>query len=153
MRSKFFVYVHNPPFNIFQQDYFKGLSREEIIKTYYLSKHGIIESKRDKFFDKSYILPSIQYKTLYLMDRNNKEIAYIIQKIEQKHNQVYNIPVDHIEMKCTEIIYKQTFFNIIERTEVVQEKIFHRIFIELNCELNEYVLNELRKVLLLFHAP
>ena len=153
MKSTYNVYVQNPPHNVFDQEYFKKLQFEKRVKTYYLSQHGLFEQRNEKMFDVTFIPSSIEHKTLYLMDDKNKEIAYIVQKISQTNRRVYNIPVDHIKMICTEFIYKQTLFNIIKRKEVVQDKTFHRIFIELKCELNDYVLNELSKVLLLFHAP
>ena len=153
MKSKFCIYVQNPSFDVFNQDYFKGLASETKEKMYFLSKHGIIESRQNKLFDVSYLPNTIEYQTLYLMDESNKEIAYILQKVEQSNQRVYQIPLEFTEMKCTEVRFKETFFDIVNRREVIQNKVFNRIFFELNCDMNDYVINELRKVLLLFHAP
>ena len=153
MKGKFCIYVQNPSFDVFNQEYFKGLTSETEEKMYFIGKHGIIELRQNKLFDISYIPSTIENQTLYLMDQSNKEIAYILQKIDQSNQRVYQIPLEHVEMKCTDVRFKETFFDIVKRREVIQNKVFNRIFFELNCDINDYVINELRKVLLLFHAP
>ena len=150
--SPYMIYVQNPIHDVFNSDYFKKLQHKTQDKKYYLSKHGLYESKHGKLYDISFITDQIEYKTLSLLDQQNKVLEIILQKVNSVHNEVFWIPTDHIEMKCTETRWIYSLFDIIRRVEVVQEKSFQRIFIELKSEMNDYVLNDLRKVLLLFHS-
>lgn len=148
----YIIYVQNPKTDVFDCDYFKKLKNKTKDTKYYLSKKGIYESKHGKLYDTSFITDQIEYKTLSLLDQNNKVLEIILQKINYVHNEVFWIPIDHIELKCTEVRWIHSFFDIVKRREIIQEKTFQRIFIELKSEMNDYVLNDLRTVLLLFHS-